>query len=121
VPTAPPCRCTQTGCNQLTTHGRCPDHTRRPWEQRSPRDHISRRPWRRARAAQLARHPGCQLTYPGCTTTATEVDHIISIALGGHPTDPANLQSCCDPCHTLKTAQDRRHAAALRTPGHPTG
>lgn len=35
-----------------------------------------------------------------------EVDHIERIADGGHPFDPANLQTLCSECHEDKTARE---------------
>lgn len=35
-----------------------------------------------------------------------QVDHIIAIALGGHPWDYRNLQILCYPCHKIKTKID---------------
>jgi 5-methylcytosine-specific restriction endonuclease McrA len=41
-------------------------------------------------------------------------DHILAKGLGGHPTDPGNLQYICYDCHVDKTAEDLRQMA--RTP-----
>ena len=35
-----------------------------------------------------------------------EVDHIVPVADGGHPFDPANLQTLCSECHQDKTARE---------------
>jgi 5-methylcytosine-specific restriction endonuclease McrA len=35
-----------------------------------------------------------------------EVDHIIPVSEGGHPFDPANLQTLCTDCHKHKTARE---------------
>ncbi len=35
-----------------------------------------------------------------------EMDHIIAIALGGHPWDERNLQALCSNCHKKKTTID---------------
>lgn len=43
-----------------------------------------------------------------------QVDHILAIALGGHPTARGNLQVLCVPCHKNKTAQDRAKIARLK-------
>jgi len=43
-----------------------------------------------------------------------EVDHITPIAKGGHPFDPANLQTLCSECHTKKTAAENSEQS--RTP-----
>lgn len=43
-----------------------------------------------------------------------EVDHIERVADGGHPFDPANLQTLCSECHQDKTA--RENSEQGRTP-----
>jgi 5-methylcytosine-specific restriction endonuclease McrA len=43
-----------------------------------------------------------------------EVDHITPIAEGGHPFDPANLQTLCSACHQEKTAAENSERG--RTP-----
>lgn len=43
-----------------------------------------------------------------------EVDHIQPIADGGHPFDPANLQTLCEVCHKTKTADENSERG--RTP-----
>jgi 5-methylcytosine-specific restriction endonuclease McrA len=35
-----------------------------------------------------------------------EVDHIQRVADGGHPFDPANLQTLCSECHRAKTSTE---------------
>jgi len=37
-----------------------------------------------------------------------EVDHITPISEGGHPFDPANLQTLCSDCHQAKTSAENR-------------
>lgn len=37
-----------------------------------------------------------------------EVDHITPISEGGHPFDPANLQTLCSQCHQQKTSAENR-------------
>lgn len=87
----------------------CPEHTRKPWEQRSANSReLSGRQRARFREQQLAREPQCRV----CGTTEDlEADHIIEIADGGSATDPANGQTLCRPHHQKKTARaahDRR-------------
>ena len=52
-------------------------------------------------------HHTCQLHYPDCTTTATEVDHITPATNNGtdHPT---NLHAVCTNCHATKTGREAR-------------
>lgn len=62
------------------------------------------KPWRDARATQLHREPHCRVcAMVGIKTRATEVDHILAITAGGHPTNPANLRSLCKTHHSQKT------------------
>jgi 5-methylcytosine-specific restriction protein A len=66
-------------------------------------DAVSRRPWRRIRAAQLRREPFCVLCYEqGRLIEAAEVDHVVPLSQGGRVDDPANLQSLCHDCHVEK-------------------
>jgi len=49
-------------------------------------------PWERVRRLVTERDEfRCQLRLPGCTTVATERDHIVAIADGGAWLDEANL------------------------------
>lgn len=45
-----------------------------------------------------------------------EVDHITPVADGGHPFDPANLQTLCEDCHGNKTSRENSERAEQRTP-----
>lgn len=36
-----------------------------------------------------------------------EVDHVVPLDTGGHPTDPANLQALCVGCHIEKSRRER--------------
>lgn len=45
-----------------------------------------------------------------------EVDHITPVSEGGHPFDPANLQTLCSECHQSKTAEENRKRAEHQTP-----
>lgn len=56
------------------------------------------REWRAIRAAFLAKHSRCA----DCGTTASEVDHIISLRNGG-TNEPSNLRALCKACHARKT------------------
>jgi 5-methylcytosine-specific restriction endonuclease McrA len=72
--------------------------------------------WPQLRALTLARdNYVCQLAYPGCTHTASHVDHIIPASQGGtdHPT---NLQSACPNCHNRKTAAEANTARWANAP-----
>jgi hypothetical protein len=85
-----------------------------PWsndpESRARSNRVYGPAWRRARGAQLAAHPECQIGLPGCTIVATEADHIDQAA--GDP-DHQRLRSACHECHLQVTARQggRGHSA----------
>jgi 5-methylcytosine-specific restriction protein A len=98
--------CYEPDCRNVATYrGRCAKHAAR-------HDHAVARSgyrlyrtkrWRNTRAAQLRRHPLCQCPDPSCELIATDVDHLVAIADGGDPWNPANLQSLTRECHARKT------------------
>jgi 5-methylcytosine-specific restriction endonuclease McrA len=45
----------------------------------------------------------CRACRRRCRVAELEVDHIVEIARGGAPLDPANLQTLCRRCHREKT------------------
>ena len=74
---------------------------------------IPSRQWRKLRAQVLLRDGfRCQV----CGRAGKmEVDHIVPMEKGGHPTDPDGLQAICVPCHIDKTRGER---GAAEIPGH---
>jgi 5-methylcytosine-specific restriction endonuclease McrA len=63
---------------------------------------LSGRPWRRLVAAIVVRDGGiCGICGYGGATSA---DHIVAIADGGHPTDPANLRAAHLRCNLSLSA-----------------
>lgn len=79
--------------------------------------------WQRLRRRVLARDDHlCQLHLPGCLIDAEQVDHIISVVLGGEDTEE-NCRAVCRPCHAKVTAQQAaagRHRRGRRKPRpHP--
>lgn len=101
MPTAPPSRCSYSGCQELTTNGRCDQHTRKPWATRSqhqPRGKLARKDIAFKRA-HLRLEPRCR----GCGTDAVEVGHILPLSRGGAMFDHANAQSLCTERHAVKT------------------
>lgn len=46
-----------------------------------------------------------------------EVDHITPVSEGGHPFDPANLQTLCEKCHQDKTSQENSDRAQTPSRG----
>jgi 5-methylcytosine-specific restriction protein A len=82
--------------------GYCAEHRKRyggsGWAQRpSTGDYGAE--WRRIRARVLGEEPNCRL----CGAPATEVDHILPIAIGGTH-DRANLRALCRADHKAATA-----------------
>lgn len=74
--------------------------------------------WRKTQQQQLAREPMCRpCAGIGRATFATQVDHIKTRANGGNE-DASNLQSICEPCHTLKTAKEAAVARGATFGGH---
>lgn len=70
--------------------------------------------WKRARRQILDRDGGlCQLRLLGCTTTATQVDHIQGHAQGGSD-DHANLRAVCQTCHRQVTSKQGTEARRRR-------
>lgn len=71
-------------------------------------------PWKRIRSQILERDGHrCQIRSHGCLGTATEVDHILPVSLGGPWYDPDNLRASCRPCNLdrnapRKTTQSRQ-------------
>jgi 5-methylcytosine-specific restriction endonuclease McrA len=41
----------------------------------------------------------CRIRAEGCTLTATEVDHVVAVSLGGGVYDPENLRASCATCN----------------------
>ena len=63
-------------------------------------------PWQRVRLRVLDRdNYVCQIAGPGCTRNATEVDHILPVALdptGAGWFDPDNLRATCRTCNLYR-------------------
>ena len=71
-------------------------------------------PWARIRKQILARdNHTCQINGEGCTTLATQVDHITPIVAGGAWYDPNNLRASCATCNNRRA--DNRHREKWRT------
>ncbi|MBO0596577.1 HNH endonuclease [Nesterenkonia sp. E16_7] len=112
MPYAAPTRCY---CGARATHqGRCETHQRKPWANPSSNTStLTRYQRQQIHDQQLAREPQCR----SCGATEhLEADHIVEIADGGALTDPANLQTLCTDCHTIKTRQARANRRHTRGP-----
>lgn len=80
------------------------------------KDLYSTNTWRKVRLTVLERDAYlCQIRGTNCTTTATEVDHIVPISKGGAKYDPANLRASCHKCNNSRI--DRRRQETWRTAG----
>lgn len=71
----------------------------------------STRASRTLRARVLAEHPVCYLNYDGCTTVATEDDHIVPLSQGGSD-HLSNHAGACHPCHRVKSQREAAQAHA---------
>ncbi len=71
-------------------------------------------PWRKLRL-QILNRDGyiCQINAPGCTSIATQVDHIIPASQNGSWFDPANLRASCANCNNQRV--DRTQNEKWRT------
>lgn len=78
-------------------------------------------PWQKVRKAILERDANtCQIKAAGCTTTATEVDHIVPLMLGGRRLDPTNLRAACKHCNVTRSNTMRSQLVDLAVRGRDT-
>ena len=72
------------------------------------RSAYAERAWKPIRKQVLERdRQRCQIGAPGCTGTATHVDHIVPLSRGGARFDPSNLRAACQTCN-LSRGDGRR-------------
>lgn len=117
--------CNHHGCRNLTRTKYCKDHEYLIDQERKERhrryDKYQRDKeassfyksieWERAREQALIRDNGlCQHCLKKKVITYAEmVDHVIPIKIAWHlRTYHQNLQSLCNKCHAIKTAEDKR-------------
>ena len=68
--------------------------------------------WQRVRLVVLDRDGyRCRLELPGCTTLATHVDHVMTLAEGGARLDLDNLRASCEHCNLRRNAQRQAQLA----------
>jgi 5-methylcytosine-specific restriction protein A len=109
MPTAPLKPCTQPGCPELTTGGRCPAHQTAAQRQRGSASdrgygHTHRTTFREA---VLAKNPICVLCHRAPSTEADHHPHSRKqlITQGKDPSDPRYGRGLCHKCHSQATAQ----------------
>jgi len=74
-----------------------------------PRRNVYSGPWQRVRKTILERDAyTCQIVGPKCTTTATQVDHIVPVTQGGPWYDPSNLRASCQTCNYALIDRERK-------------
>jgi 5-methylcytosine-specific restriction endonuclease McrA len=57
--------------------------------------------WRTLRAYVLQRDNHlCRIGGPKCISTATHVDHIVPLEMGGEKYSETNCRAACEPCNT---------------------
>ena len=90
----------------------CDDHTQAWAGKRTTSSALTNTAaWKRIRVKVLQRDGHrCQIRGPGCTSHATQVDHILNTAAGGAELDPANLQSACASCNARKAQREATKA-----------
>ena len=72
--------------------------------------------WQRFRVGILNRDQWlCLIKDRGCTDKATQVDHIVPLAMGGEKYDPLNCRAACQPCNAR-----RERASTQYEPPHKT-
>lgn len=78
-------------------------------------------PWQKVRKAILERDAHtCQINGPGCTTNATEVDHIVPLLVGGLRLDPTNLRAACKHCNVARSNTMRSQLVDIALRGRDT-
>ena len=81
----------------------------RPGAKEHARYRSSKR-WQKLRRVFLGRFPACNDPYKihgEPLEAATQVDHIVPLALGGARAEWDNLQSLCTGCHARKSQEER--------------
>jgi len=119
MPRSPKKECRYSRCKNAQTHrGYCGEHQDKAvgWFRTTTKSRHQRgygTEWVKARTVKLKTNPLCEYCLEvGVYTTATEVDHVLALALGGsHKQD--NLKSTCSSCHKVKTASDRTQVGRM--------
>lgn len=109
MPRRPKTPCTQPGCPELTSGGRCAVHARQATKLRREAGNgvYGTSAWARVRKAYLYENPWCAL----CGAPSTVADHYplsrkALVAQGvDTPDAPTHLRPLCTHCHNRETAQ----------------
>jgi 5-methylcytosine-specific restriction endonuclease McrA len=76
------------------------------------------RRWKAIRRMTIANASGkCQIRLPGCTSIATQADHVTALEDGGAPFAPGNVQASCRHCNVAK---ENNRRDVRRNPSAPT-
>jgi 5-methylcytosine-specific restriction protein A len=71
-------------------------------------------PWKRIRRQVLERDGHlCQIQAAGCTSRATQVDHIVPVAKNGEWWNPDNLRAACGSCNNGRNATSTLKASRI--------
>ncbi|MBO0586127.1 HNH endonuclease [Sporosarcina sp. E16_8] len=113
--------CNYPMCSKLTRSGYCEDHTTERTVKNAEYDKFARdkvsnafyqsKAWKIVRGQALMRDNGlCQHCVRNRVVTAADmVDHIVPLKEENHLKDVlSNLQSLCNRCHAIKTANDKK-------------
>ena len=113
MPKLPPRPCTYPGCTAMQIkRGYCQQHQDNGgWQKRTDYGRIKGPKWKAIKRRIMERDGWlCQVCKSsGKLSTATEVDHVNPLSLGGTDADD-NLQAICQSCHKRKTASEAHRA-----------
>ena len=115
MPSIPEFKCEALRCTAPKVRGSsyCVDHSDRPQlkiERLEANRAYKHRSWESIRASQLSKQPLCQAcSLDNRVTIASQVDHVFAWRhIGKHAFTNNLFQSLCSPCHSLKTANERK-------------
>jgi len=107
VPTALPSRCTEPGCGRIATQrGRCDEHKRKAWANRSRNTAELTGAQRQRFHAAVFRAHGDRCAV--CGEAATDADHVVPVAAGGSRDPVSNGQPLCREHHEAKSMAERK-------------
>jgi len=97
--------------------GGCPVHgrARQPDQRTSAAARGYDSTWAKLARKHRAAHPECAW----CGGAGQLVDHVVPLTQGGARLHPANLQTLCRSCHTIKTRAEQRPNTSPTSNGRP--